>query len=551
MGPINFVLIFHKHTYEHLKTYSKKYLPLIIGAACAFGIFLGSVLDFSDTSEGLFESNTKKAKLARLIDYIEYEYVDEVNTDSIVNVAINEILKNLDPHSVYIPKEEYAMVSRNMQGDFVGIGIKFFKIRDSIAVIQPIPGGPAEEVGILAGDKILYADGVQLYGKELHQDSLVSILKGPSGSKVHLKIKRKGQEQLLDFTVERDVVALKSVVASYKLCDHLGYIKINRFAETTSEEFHKALEKLLEKDITKLVLDLRNNGGGYLQEAVGIVDEFLPDGKLILFTKNKTGNVRKTFATEEGLFENGKLYVLINENSASASEIVAGALQDNDVGVIVGRRSFGKGLVQKEMNLGDGSVVRLTVARYYTPTGRSIQRPYGEGTAAYYHDYLNRYKNGELVHADSIEVNDSLKFVTPGGNIVYGGGGIIPDVFVPEDISFKKEQLDFMLHVGVMNRFVFGQLQERREYYNQLNFSEFKKQVTIGEDIIAAYLDYLKEFHIDFRLGSYRPILQKYLKATMAQQLFGSNASIKLLNHQDAMIEKTKSLSDCGPSISY
>lgn len=528
-----------------MKGYSKKYLPLIIGAACALGIFIGSLLNFSEATGSWLDTNSHKEKLARLIDYIEYEYVDEVNTDSIVDVAINGILKSLDPHSVYIPKEEYTRVSRNMQGDFVGIGIKFYKINDSIAVIQPIENGPAAKAGILPGDQILYADEVQLFGKKLSQDSLTHILKGPIGSKVHLKVHRKGQKELLNFIVERDVVAIKSVVAAYKLCDHLGYIKIDRFAATTSEEFHKALKNLLEKDITKLVLDLRNNGGGYLEEAVKIVDEFLPKGKLILFTKNKSGNIQKTFATEEGIFEHGKLYVLINENSASASEIVAGALQDNDVGTIVGRRSFGKGLVQREMKLGDGSVVRLTVARYYTPTGRSIQRSYKNGTKAYYHDYLNRYKNGELVHADSIEVKDSLRFVTPGGNVVYGGGGIIPDVFVPKDINYKKEQLDYMLQMGVMDRFVYGELQKKREYYNQLSLAEFKNKVQIGEEIITDYIDYLHEFHIDFRAGEYKTVLQKYIKATMAQQLFGSSTSFELINHHDGMIKKTKTLADC------
>lgn len=518
---------------------------MIIGAACAFGVYLGSVLDFSDTSPGLFSANSQKEKLARLIDYIEYEYVDEVNTDSIVDVAINEILSNLDPHSVYIPEEEYAFINQNMQGDYVGIGVKFYKINDTIAVISPISKGPSEKVGIKAGDKILYANGIPLFNNSLSQDSLISILKGPVGSEVDLKIYRNGKEKLLDFTVERNVVSLKSVVASYKLCDHLGYIKIDRFAETTSEEFHTALKNLLQKGATKLVLDLRNNGGGYLQEAVEIVDEFLPKGKLILFTKNKSGNIQKTFATNEGIFEHGKLLVLINENSASASEIVAGALQDNDVGTIVGRRSFGKGLVQKEMKLGDGSAVRLTVARYYTPTGRSIQRPYENGTEAYFNEYLKRYKNGELVHADSIEVNDSLKFVTPGGNIVYGGGGIIPDVFVPKDINYGKEHLDYMLQVGAMDRFVFAQLEKDRKYYNQLSFSQFKAEVKIDEQMIDAFQEYLRQFNIDLRFGNYRQVLKKYLKATMAQQLFGSNRSHKILNHHDAMIVKAQELADC------
>lgn len=520
-------------------------MPLLLGAACAFGIFIGSILDFSANSPGIFNSNSKKEKLSRLIDYIDYEYVDDVNTDSIVDVAINNILKNLDPHSVYIPEDQYALVSQNMQGDFVGIGVKFYKIRDTISVIQSIKNGPSYEAGIKAGDKILYANGVALFGKELGQDSIIKILKGPIGSDVNLKIYRKGSDELLNFNIKRDVVALKSVVASYKLCDHLGYIKIDRFAETTSSEFHSALKQLKKEGITKLVLDLRNNGGGYLEEAVHVVDEFLPEGKLILFTKNKQGNMHKTFATNKGIFEHGKLFVLINENSASASEIVAGALQDNDIGTIVGRRSFGKGLVQKEMKLGDGSAVRLTVARYYTPTGRSIQRSYQNGSDAYFEEYLHRYENGELVDADSIEVIDSLKFTTPGGKIVYGGGGIIPDIFVPKDIHYSKEKLDYMLQIGLMDRFVFDQLEKNRPYYNQLALSEFISQKVITDKMIQDFLNYLRHMNFEFQVRNYKEVLETYLKATMAEQLFGSNAANKILNKKDDMIAKTEELAVC------
>ncbi len=532
-----------------MKKSFKIYVPLLIGIACAFGIYLGSILDFSDNSPGMFGSNSKKEKLSRLIDYIDYEYVDDVNTDSIVDVTINNILKNLDPHSVYIPKDEYALVSRNMQGDFVGIGVKFYKIRDTISVIQPIKSGPSESVGILAGDKILYANDIALFGKELGQDSIIKILKGPVGSEVDLKIYRKGDPDLLDFKVKRNVVALKSVVASYKLCDHLGYIKIDRFAETTSKEFHSALQKLVDEGITKLVLDLRNNGGGYLEEAVQVVDEFLPKGKLVLFTKNKQGNLHNTYATNEGIFEHGRLYVLINENSASASEIVAGALQDNDVGTIVGRRSFGKGLVQKEMKLGDGSAVRLTVARYYTPTGRSIQRSYQNGNKAYFEDYLHRYENGELVDADSIEVIDSLKYTTPGGKIVYGGGGIIPDVFVAKDVHYSKEKLDYMLQIGLMDRFIFNQLEKNRPFYNKLDFADFYSAEIIDDQMIQKFLVYLDHLNFGFEVRDYKKVVKEYLKATMAQQLFGSNAAQKILNQNDDMIGKTIDLAECETGI--
>lgn len=528
-----------------MKGYSKKYLPLIVGTACALGILVGSALDFSGNSSGLFQTDSHKAKLTRLIDYIKYEYVDEVNTDSIVDVAIHTILSSLDPHSVYIPKNRYLQVSRNMQGDFVGIGIKYYTIRDTIAISQTIAKGPAAKAGILSGDKIVYANGVQLFGRGLQSDSLAQILGGEKGSTLRLKIYRKGEDSLLEFKLTRNVVPLKSVTAAYVLCDQIGYIKINRFAATTSNEFHAALQKLIGKGIDQLVLDLRNNGGGYLEEAVRVVDEFLPEGKLIVSTKNNTGNLQKTFATERGVFEKGKVFVLINENTASASEILAGALQDNDVGTIVGRRSFGKGLVQREMKLGDGSVVRLTVARYYTPTGRSIQRSYDQGNAAYFQNYLNRYKNGELVSADSIIIHDSLRFVTPGGKTVYGGGGIIPDVFVPKDISSKKGHLDYFLSSGIMARFVFGKLEERRNYYNQLSYTEFLKHVEIESSTLMDFTHYMRKFHINFSIGNHKAVLKKYLKATMAEQLFGSNPYFELINVHDPMILKIKKIAKC------
>lgn len=525
-----------------MKGYSKKYLPLIIGAACALGVFIGSSLDFSDASEGLFTSNAKKEKLNRLIDYIDYEYVDEVNTDSIVDVTVNKILEDLDPHSTYIPKKKYDAVAESMKGDFVGIGISFYSLNDTIAVIKPLANGPSEKAGIKAGDRILYADGVELAQKTINQDSLSSLLKGEINTSVNLKVKRHGTEKLLSFNVKRSTIPIKSVDAAYMLNEKLGYVKINRFAETTYDEFESAIKQLIRQGATELALDLRDNGGGYLDQAVKIADEFLKKDKLIVFTKNKTGEIDKTFATKQGNFENTKVYVLINENSASASEIVAGALQDNDVGTIVGRRSYGKGLVQREMNLGDGSAVRLTVARYYTPTGRSIQKPYDGGNEKYFEEYRSRYSNGELVSKDSISVNDSLQYKTPKGKIVYGGGGIIPDVFVAKTTDYEKESLNYMLKGGVMDRFIFNTLEEDRDYYNNLTEEEFNEKEMISDKILEAYIDYLKQFNFDFRTTNYRYLLKKYLKATMAEQLFGTNASEKIISQDDAVIQKVKEL---------
>jgi len=526
-----------------LSGYSKKYLPLIIGAACAFGVFIGASLDFSDSSEGLFTANAKKEKLNRLIDYIDYEYVDNVNTDSIVDVTVNSILEDLDPHSTYIPKQKYDALAENMKGDFVGIGISFYTLNDTIAVIKPLANGPSEKAGIKAGDRILYADGIELAQKTINTDSLSSLLKGKINTTVNLKIKRNGSEKLLDFKVKRGTIPIKSVDAAYMLNKKLGYIKVNRFAESTYKEFETAIESLIDQGAKELALDLRDNGGGYLDQAVKIADEFLSDKKLIVFTKNKSGEIKKTFATKKGRFENSKVFVLINENSASASEIVAGALQDNDVGTIVGRRSYGKGLVQREMNLGDGSAVRLTVARYYTPTGRSIQKPYDHGNnKEYFEEYLSRYSNGELQSRDSISVNDSLRYETPGGKVVYGGGGIIPDVFVAKDTDYEKESLNYMLKGGVMDRFIFNILEKDRNYFNNITQEEFNESELVTDETLQNYIDYLKEFNFDFRTKNYRYLLKKYLRATMAEQLFGTNAAQRIIGEDDKMIQKLLAL---------
>jgi carboxyl-terminal processing protease len=518
--------------------FQRKYVPLLLGVAVALGVFLGSKLNFNDSAEKIFATNSKKDKLNRLIDYIDFEYVDKVNTDSIVDITVNGILENLDPHSVYIPENEYEENADDMRGNFVGIGISFYPYNDSIAVIRAIEGGPAAKAGIKGGDRILYADNEKLFGAQIDRDSISNYLKGEINSKVALKVYRKGEDELLDITVKRKRVPLISVDASYKLTDAIGYIKLNRFSETTFKEFKKALEGLVDEGISKLVLDLRDNPGGYIATAEQIVDEFLSDDKLILITKNKSGEVNKSYATSRGGFENGELYVLINENSASASEIIAGALQDNDKGIIIGRRSFGKGLVQREMSLGDGSAVRLTIARYYTPTGRSIQKPYGNGNEAYYGDYEKRYKNGELISVDSIKVADSLRFVTPQGKVVYGGGGIIPDIFIPKDTSIENETLQYVSRSGFMSFYIFEYLEKNRTLFEGVSFSEFINEFQVDNELSEGFIEYARfsEAHID--LSSYVNTLKKALKANIAQQLFGPNAFEYILNEDDPMIMK-------------
>ncbi len=517
---------------------SKKYIPLFLGIAVVFGVFVGSRLNFNDSNEKIFATNSKKDKLNRLIDYIDYEYVDEINTDSIVDVTVNGILENLDPHSVYIPVDQYEDNADDMRGNFVGIGVSFYPYNDTIAVIRAIEGGPADRAGIKGGDRILFADGKKLFGEGIHRDSISKYLKGEINSKVKLKVYRKGEEDLMDFTLKRRRVPIVSVDASYKLTDEIGYIKVNRFSEATFNEFKTSLDNLIDEDITTLVLDLRDNPGGYISAAERILDEFLSDDKLVLITRNKNGDENRSYATRKGDFEEGKLYVLINENSASASEIVAGALQDNDKGIILGRRSFGKGLVQREMALGDGSAVRLTIARYYTPTGRSIQRPYGNGNGDYYRDYENRYRNGEMQSSDSIKVADSLKFVTPKGKIVYGGGGIIPDVFVPKDTSVENETLQYVARNGFMAYFIFEYLEANRGYFEGMTLKQFTKGFEADEALTEDFIAYanLEEAQID--ISGYVKELKQALKANIAEQLYGPNAFEFFLNMEDPMIKK-------------
>ncbi len=526
-----------------MKKRYKIFLPLLLGLACAAGVLLGSKLDFTPDQKGLFSSNAKKEKLNRLIDYIDYEYVDEVNTDSIVDVTVNRILENLDPHSVYIPKNEYAGVTENMQGDFVGIGVSFYNVQDTIIVIQAMKGGPSEKLGIRGGDRILYANDKQLFNKQISNDSIIAQLKGVEDSRVSLTVLRKGINKLLKFNVKRAKVPLKSVDAAYMLTSNLGYVKVNRFSETTFEEFKTSITQLKKEGATQIAIDLRDNPGGYLSEAIKIVDEFLEDGQLILYTKNKKGAVEETYSNNEGAFENNKLFVLINESSASASEIVAGAFQDNDRGTIVGRRSYGKGLVQREMELGDGSAVRLTIARYYTPTGRSIQKSYELGNEAYFNDYIRRYKNGEMASKDSIHVTDSLRYTTPGGKIVYGGGGIIPDVFVPKDTNMERENITYILRMGFFSRFIFEELEKNRSYYNALSWKEFSENNIITDDTVDSFLSYMKRQNVALNISKYRPLLKQYLKAVMAEQLYGTNEFQRIINENDRIINKVVELS--------
>ena len=374
---------------------------------------------------------------------------------------------------------------------------------------------------------------------------MIDKLKGERYTQLLLEVFRKGEPKLLTFNVTRDEVSIKSVDAAYMLTDKLGYIKINRFAESTFTEFKKALLNLKKQGATSLALDLRGNPGGFLEVAVNIVDEFLEDDKLIVYTKNKKGKEDRSYATKRGDFEKGQVYVMIDESSASASEIIAGALQDNDKGTIVGRRSYGKGLVQREMKLGDGSAVRLTVSKYYTPTGRSIQRSYDNGNRDYYDDYSDRLNSGELLDESKIEVADSLKYTTPKGNIVYGGGGIIPDVFVPYDTKMLNETLTFLEKRGLLNNFIFEELEKERDVYKNMSRQDFFNNFKITDEVVKSFEDFLKiKTRSNIVFVAYKEEVKHYLKATLAEQLYGFGAYFKILNKHDIMIDKVIDLSN-------
>jgi carboxyl-terminal processing protease len=515
--------------------------PVVLAFVLALGIFIGGKLGRYGVAGENMGYNSKKAKLNRLIDFIDNEYVEEINTDSIVEVTVNNILEKLDPHSVYIPQSAMQRVTENMKGDFVGIGVSFFRNKDTISITRTIEGGPSARAGLLAGDKILIANNDTLYGKNLTDQDIVTRLKGEVGSPVRLKIFRKSEQRTFEVTIKRDLVPIRSVDAAFMLTTNMGYLRINRFAESTNTEFEESLKQLLRSGANRLVLDLRDNPGGYLAMAEQISDAFLPKGKLIVFTKNKKGQTDSVFATSKGSMENKPVYVLINENSASASEVIAGALQDNDLGTIVGRRSFGKGLVQREMDLGDGSAVRLTIARYFTPTGRSIQKSYKKGAQDYYETFIGRYYSGELESADSIKVEDSLRFVTPAGKVVYGGGGIIPDVFVPIG-THEAEAIAALDERGFFSRFAFEHLEDYREDFSKYDAETYLNAYQADDILFERFQDFLILYGFEMDLYPHEGLIKTYLKAALAEQLFSMDIKLKILTSIDSVIQKVLEL---------
>ena len=454
------------------------YLPIVVAVAIVIGILVGRYYNGSN-SENKFIIIPKSNKLDNVLNYIENEYVDNVSKTEIIERAIPKILEDLDPHSQYIPAVELQKVNEPLEGNFSGIGIQFNMLNDTLVVIQTVANGPSQKVGVLAGDRIIKVDGELVAGVNLHSDSIVGKLRGPKGTQVNVEISRKNVNDQLSFDITRDNIPLYSVDVAYMIKPGIGFVKLNKFSATTEEEFISAVSRLREQGMKKIVLDLRENGGGFMNAAIFIADQFLKGTETIVYTQGKAREKEDFVSTPGGLCTDLDIVILIDEMSASASEILAGAIQDNDRGTIIGRRSFGKGLVQEQKPLADGSAIRLTIARYYTPTGRSIQRPYNKDLNEYFDDISDRIMHGEMEIADSNKFEDSLKFVTPGGKTVYGGGGIMPDIFVPFDTLGISEYYINIRNQGLIYRYSLKYADE-----NRTKLAAYK---TPGE--IVKYLD--------------------------------------------------------------
>jgi carboxyl-terminal processing protease len=521
------------------------FLPIILSLVLISGIWLGYFLSLkigSSNVKNQSQQTSTNEKINSLLEFIDYQYVDTINKPDLVEKTVTAMLQSLDPHSSYIPAAEFDMSNETLEGNFDGIGVEFNIIRDTIRVINPIDGGPSEKVGIRAGDKLIKVGVENLTGEKITNKKVFEALRGKSGTTVNVTILRNGVKNPMPFKITRAAIPLYSLDAAYMTSGDIGYIKINKFAATTYNEYLKAFNDLNKQGMKKLILDLRGNPGGYLNAAVDISDEFLTNGLQIVYTQGKA-NPKKTYrATQRGSFEKNNLVILIDEGSASASEIVAGAIQDNDRGLIIGRRSFGKGLVQDQMQLPDGSAIRLTVARYYTPTGRCIQKPYSDDKTDYYNEEFDRYQHGELINADSIKLDKSKQYKTPEGKIVYGGGGIMPDVFVPIDTTKSNPFLNKVFYAGLINTFAFEYADKNRsELKKYTNSKTFINQFKITTAIFDEFYEYCKKQSIE--LGSLNKqqsnvALEPYLKALIGKNAFDKDAYYPIINKNDKCIIK-------------
>jgi carboxyl-terminal processing protease len=511
-----------------------------------FWLFLIILLAFQPVTEVEAQEAVQKnlMKFGRLLRLVDGYYVDSADVDELTEKAIIHLLGELDPHSVYISKEEVEKMNEPLQGNFEGIGISFNIFKDTLLVTATIPGGPSEKVGLRAGDRIVKVDDKNIAGTGLNNTDVMNMLRGEKGTTVEVKVLRRNLDEMLDFRIIRDKIPIFSLDASYMLDENTGYIKLNKFSATTTDEFVVAMNNLKTQNIQNLILDLRGNGGGYLKSAIEISDQFLNDNKLIVYTEGTNDPRRNYKATSGGIFKEGNLVILVDEGSASASEIVSGAVQDWDRGLIIGRRTFGKGLVQKPYFLTDGSMVRLTTAHYFTPSGRNIQKPYDNGLDSYKRDYLDRLSTGQLFSADNISLSDSLKFKTlVNGRDVYGGGGVMPDIFVPMDTSSHYGYFNRLRRNNLVYNFVLDYVDHHRaEIKKQYpKFEVFNNQFEVTQEMVDSIVQEGENEGIEkdeASLAFTQNNMKKEIKALIARDIYSINEYFKILYEDDEAILK-------------
>ncbi|MEM9895427.1 MAG: S41 family peptidase [Bacteroidota bacterium] len=522
-------------------------LPIIVAITLALGIFIGSnMLSSSAPPNAGFANNLTKFR--QVLSHIENDYVDEVDSDQLVETAITNMLRELDPHTSYIPAKQLNLIQSRLEGNYEGIGVEFSLIRDTIQVVTPLSGGPSQKLGIRAGDKIIKVDDEIVAGIGITNQGVIERLRGPGGSEVLVSIFRQGEKELLEFTIERDVIPQYSVDVSYMVNKETGYIKVARFANSTYLEFKEALFKLKDRGMQHLILDLTGNPGGYLSRAVQISDEFLAGKQMIVYTDGKDRYSEKHFSGEEGDFEKGSLIIMVDEGSASASEIVAGAMQDHDRAIIVGRRSFGKGLVQMPIELTDGSELRLTISRYYTPSGRSIQKAYEKGNLdSYYLEAYDRFENGEIYSSDSIKYQDSLSFETDNGRTVYGGGGITPDYFVPLDTTTGSRYLNRLFSSNSVQEYTLNYAQKNEQDLVKIGLQNFIETFEVSPKMLEELIGTGEKNDVIFVKNEFersKEILALLTKAYIGRAIWENEGFFPIYNEQDEIFQKAVQLVD-------
>lgn len=524
-------------------------LPFVLCIGLAGGVLLGAGLT---NKSGGTEVNRDVQKLREVLSLVKSEYVDDTKTDDLVEEAIVHMLGKLDPHSAYISSKDRISANEDLQGNFEGIGIEFSIFNDTLTVVHAISGGPSEAVGVRPGDRIVKVNEKLIANTKLTNLDVMRYLKGPKGTEVKIEVVRKNKKEPITFTIIRDKIPQFSVDAAYLVTPEIGYVKVNRFSQNTYQEVHDALTKLRREGMKKLVLDLQGNPGGYMDQAISIADEFLPKGEKIVFTKGQEKKYDEdAMATDKGDFEKGDLIVLVNEGSASASEIVSGALQDNDRALVVGRRSYGKGLVQRPFNLSDGSEVRLTISRYYTPSGRTVQKPY-ENLDEYDKDIVKRYKHGEFFTADSIHFNDSLKYKTLNGRTVYGGGGIMPDYFVPLDTTLISKYFNELSYANILREFAFNYAEQNNASLKKMNFAAYQRDFQVGDAMLNQLTVMGKKSKIEpdyADLKKNKKLFQVYLKAEIARRVWGNEAFYPIYNETNEVLQQAIKLFDRIPDL--